>query len=281
MRLWATLLTFAGLVACTGSRSTSPVPSVVEALAAGKYTLVDMSHPYHETMPPTMLPPEFGQSPPFKMHSISRFDERGPEWYWNWLQVSEHSGTHIDAPNYWITGRDKESVDQIPLERLVCPAAVIDVRAKVAENLDYSVTVGDLENWEERHGELPVGAIVIMNSGWGQKVTNTQAYRGIDENGNSHYPGFSGELARWLIANRNINGVASDTPSTDTNAVAAGMDPPFPVHFAMHEAGKFQIEELANVDRLPPAGAYLIVAPMKIKGGSGAPARIYGVLPPS
>jgi kynurenine formamidase len=226
-----------------------------------------------------MLPPELGQSPPFKLHLISRFDERGPEWYWNWLEVSEHSGTHIDAPNHWITGKDKESVDQIPLERLVCPAAVIDVRDKVAGNPDYSVTVEDLENWEERHGELPGGAIVIMNSGWGQKVTDTKAYRGIDENGNSHYPGFSGELARWLIANRDINGVASDTPSTDTNAVAPNMDPPFPVHVAMHEAGKFQLEELANVDRLPPAGAYLIVAPMKIKGGSGAPARVLGVLP--
>ncbi len=278
MRAILFFLALSGLLTCT-EEVPQPVPSVTEALAAGRFELVDMSHPYHEKMPPTILPPGLGQSPPFKLHLISKYDERGPDWYWNWLEVSEHSGTHIDAPNHWITGRNKESVDQIPLERLICPAAVIDVCEKAAENPDYMVTVEDVKNWELVNGELPRGAIVIMNSGWGEKVTDTAAYRGFDEEGNSHYPGFSPVLAQWLIANRDINGLASDTPSTGAAAFASTTDPPFQVHEAMHEAGKYQIEELANLDRLPAAGAYLIVAPMKIKGGSGAPARIFAVLP--
>lgn len=279
MRLLTVTLVLAGLAACVQPAQTPSPPSVVEGLAAGNYTLVDLTHPYYDGMPTIGLPPNLGQTPPFELHLISMYDDKGPAWYWNWYQVGEHAGTHVDAPNHWVSGRDFEAVDAIPLDRLICPAAVIDVKQKAAENADYMVTVEDVEAWEQANGELPAGAMVIMNSGWGEKFSDPKAFLGLNENGEAHAPGFSPEVARWLLENRDINGLASDTVSTEAMAIAGTTNPPFQVHRTMHEAGKYQIEMIANVDRLPAGGAYLMVAPMKVQGGSGAPTRIFGFVP--
>ena len=118
-----------------------------------------------------------------------------------------------------------------------------------------------------------------MNSGWSEKFSDPMVFLGVNDKGEAHAPGFSPAAARWLLENRNVVGLATDTVSTDALAVAGATDPPYQVHIAMHRAGKYQIEMIAGLDQLPASGAYLIVAPIKVQGGSGAPARIFGLLP--
>ena len=278
MRLITLILGLVWLVAC--AQPAAPPPTVVEALAAGNYSLVDLSHPYHEGMPEFQTPPNLGQGVLFKLNEISRWDGRGMNtWYWNWYQVTEHSGTHVDAPNHWFPGKDKEAVDEIPIDRLVGPAVVVDVKAKAAADVDYMLSVEDLTAWEQANGEIPAGAVIIMNSGWGDKFSDPMAFLGLNDAGALHFPGFSPDAIRWLLENRDINAVATDSLSTDALGISLGTDPPNQVHIEMHKAGKYQIELIANVDALPAAGAWVMVAPMKIQGGSGSPSRIFGILP--
>ncbi len=280
MKLMTVVPGIALLVSCAPSQTEAPPPSVVEALAAGNYSLVDLSHPYYEGAPEFVAPPHLGQGVLFKKTEIARWDERGANtWYWNWYQMTEHAGTHTDAPNHWFSGKDKESIDEIPIDRLVAPAVVVDVKAKAAADPDYMLSVDDLNAWEEAHGEIPPGAIVIMNSGWGEKYSDLKAFLGLDEAGGLHFPGFSPDAARWLLESRDINALASDSLATDALGVSMGTDPPHQVHIEMHRAGKYQIEMIANLDALPAAGAWLVVAPMKFQGGGGAGSRIFGILP--
>lgn len=278
MRLMTVSLALGWLAAC--AQPTPTPPNIADALAAGNYSVVDLTHPYYQGLPEFRPPPHLGQSPAFKLEEISRYDERGADiWYWNWFQMSEHTGTHVDAPNHWFSGKDFEAIDEIPVDRLVSPAAVIDVKAKAGENPDYMVSVEDLEAWEQTNGQIPQGAVVIMNSGWSEKYADPAVFLGLNDAGEVHFPGFSPDTVRWLLENRDINAIASDTLSTDALGVAA--DPPLPVHIEMHGAGKYQIELMANLDELPAAGAWVVVAPMKIRGGSGAPSRIFGLVPAS
>ncbi len=278
MRPMTFILGIAMLATCAFPEA--PQPTVSEVLAAGNYSLVDLSHPYYEGMPEFQAPPHLGQGVPFKLNEISKWDEPGMNtWYWNWYQVTEHSGTHVDAPNHWFPGKDKEAVDEIPLERLVAPAVVVDVKAKAAADSDYMVSVEDLEAWEQANGEIPPGAVIIMNSGWSDKYSDPKAFLGLNDAGELHFPGFSPDAIRWLFEHRDINAVASDSLSTDALGVSLGTDPFNQVHIEMHRAGKYQIELIANVDALPAAGAWVVVAPMKIQGGSGSAARIFGIVP--
>ena len=281
MRLITLVLGIGGiawLVAC--APPAVPPPTVAEVLAAGNYSLVDLSHPYYEGMPEFQAPPHLGQGVPFKLNEISKWDEPGMNtWYWNWYQVTEHSGTHVDAPNHWFPGKDKEAIDEIPLERLVAPAVVVNVKAKAAADSDYMISVDDLAAWEQANGEIPPGAVIIMNSGWSDKYSDPTAFLGLNDAGELHFPGFSPDAIRWLLENRDINAVATDSLSTDALGISLNTDPFNQVHIEMHRAGKYQIELIANVEALPAAGAWLVVAPMKIQGGSGASSRIFGIVP--
>ncbi len=201
-----------------------------------------------------------------------------PAGYWyaaNNICMAEHGGTHMDAPIHF--AESKRTADAVPLSSCVGPAVVIDVRARAAENPDYRLTVRDLEAWERDHGPLPRGAIVVMNSGWGAFWPDRRRYLGSDKKGdvaNLHFPGFSKEAAEFLVDRRDIAAIAVDTPSIDY-----GQSTDFIVHRIVNGADKPGFENLANVDRLPPAGATIIALPIKIEGGSGAPARIIAVLP--
>src|SRR5215210_6397933 len=132
--------------------------TLVEALADGSVVVVDLSQPLSETTPILQLPPQFANTPGWKLHEISRFDERGPAWYWNWFEGGEHVGTHFDAPIHWISGRDRADVSQVPPRHLVGPAVVIDKSAEAAANPDYLLTVEDIRAWERQHGPLPQGS---------------------------------------------------------------------------------------------------------------------------
>ena len=278
MRRMTLILGITLLASCAPPEA--PPPTIAEVLAAGNYSLVDLSHSYYEGMPEFQAPPHLGQGVPFELNEISRWDEPGMNtWYWNWYQVTEHSGTHVDAPNHWFPGKDKGAVDEIPLERLVAPAVVVDVKSKAAADSDYMVSVDDLKAWEQANGEIPPGAVIIMNSGWSDKYSDPKAFLGLNDVGELHFPGFSPDAIRWLLEHRDINAVASDSLSTDALGVSLGTDPFNQVHIEMHRAGKYQIELIANVDALPAAGAWVVVAPMKIQGGSGSAARIFGIVP--
>lgn len=189
--------------------------------------------------------------------------------------ASEHGGTHMDSPFHF--ARDGLTMERIPVSRLIGPAVVIDVSQACARNPDYELTVADLETWEKRHGRIPEGAIVLVRAGWGKYWPDKKRYLGSDAPGdtaNLHFPGISEAAAMFLATRRKIDGVGIDTASIDH-----GPSKRFPAHQVLYRANIYGLENVANLERLPATGAYLIALPMKIKGGTGAPVRIIAVLP--
>lgn len=191
------------------------------------------------------------------------------------FSMSEHGGTHIDAPIHFAEG--KLSVDAILLQNLVAPAVVIDVRAAVEQDRDYRLTVRDIETWESRHGSIPTGAVVLMFTGWGKRWPDKNRYLGSDTPSDPktlHFPGFSKEAADFLVTNRKVDGIGIDTPSIDY-----GPSRDFIVHQIVNGADRYGLENIANLHRLPPRGTTLVSLPIKIKGGTGGPVRIMAILP--
>lgn len=186
-----------------------------------------------------------------------------------WLVV-EHTGTHLDAPFHF--GADQDTADEIPVEKLVVPLAVIDIRAKSAENPDAQVTPDDLKAWEEMYGPLPVGVCVAMNSGWGSKV-GSDAFRNADDEGLMHFPGFHVEAAQFLMEERDVVGIAVDTLSLDY-----GLSPDFATHFNWLPSNRWGIENIANLDQLPAVGATIVVGGPKIEGATGGPSRVLALV---
>ena len=197
------------------------------------------------------------------------------DWYTaGRYSASEHGGTHLDAPIHFAEG--KQTVDQIPIDKLVGPAIVIDVSAAVATDRDYRLSLGDIAAWEAKHGRIPANSIVLVHTGWGKFWGDKKAYLGTDKAGdtsNLHFPGISKEAAA-LLAERKVDAVGLDTPSLDH-----GPSRDFAAHRAFAAANVYGLENVANLDRLPPIGATLIALPMKIKGGTGGPTRIIAIIP--
>ncbi|HEX9879280.1 MAG TPA: cyclase family protein [Candidatus Binatia bacterium] len=204
--------------------------------------------------------------------------EKGAAGYWyaaNNLRMAEHGGTHMDAPVHF--AEHGWTAEQVPVHRLIGPAVVVDVRRQAAETPDYRLSVDDLRRWEGTNGRIPQGAIVLVFTGWGNFWPDKKRYLGSDKPGDTehlHFPGFSAEAARFLVEQRDIDAVGVDTASMDH-----GPSKDFPVHRILGAANKPGLENVANLDRLPPKGALLIALPMKIRGGSGGPARIIALLP--
>lgn len=231
----------------------------------GPVRLVDLTYALNEATPywPGPRNQPFHWAPFATIESDHVFEGR--------FAMDEHAGTHIDAPNHFIA--DQVSVDELPLDRLLAPAAVIDVRDKVARDPDYRLSRGDIGEWELTNGgPIPRGAVVFMLSGWGERWADFERYKNADASGVLHFPGFSAEAAEWLLAERTIAGLGIDALSVD-----AGTAQDFPVHQLTHGRGKYNLENVANLGLLPRAGAYVIVAPLKIEKGSGAPVRLLGL----
>jgi kynurenine formamidase len=246
---------------------------LVRALRDGEVEVIDLTAKLDGETPLLPLPPQWPNTPSFQLHEISRYDERGPMWYWNWFSTGEHTGTHFDAPVHWISGKDlaQNSVDTIPARLFVGPACVLDITAESARDADFLVDVPFIENWEREHGRIPAGAWVLLRSGWSQR-TNATEYLNVDSSG-PHTPGWKKEASVLLAAQRDVLGVGVETVGTDAGQ-AGQFDPPFCNHFVMHRHGKFGLASLVNVDRLPATGAVVIAAPLKIVGGSGSPVRV-------
>ena len=253
------------------------VSSLIGALADGAVEVVDLTQPLSERTPVIKLPEQFAQTPGLKVHEISSYDERGPAWAWNWLEIGEHTGTHLDAPIHWVTGRDGLDVSQIPLKHLVAPAVVIDKSAESAEDPDYVLTVEDIRAFEDEYGPLPEGSWLLFRTGWDARAHDEDLFLNAGS-GRPQSPGFDTECARWIADESPLLGVGVETVGIDAGA-AAEFDPPFPVHYYLLGVGKYGLTQLANLDSLPPTGTLLVVAPLKLTGGTGSPVRSFALVP--
>ena len=254
----------------------SVLESLAAGIAAGTIEVVDLTAPLSEETPILRLPEPFGNTVPFTLREISRYDDRGPAWYWNDISTGEHTGTHFDAPIHWVTGKDQDSVERVPPGRLVAPAAVLDFADRAGADPDFLLEVDDIRAWAERNGPLPAGGWLLFRTGWDARSHNSDAFLNADANG-SHTPGISVDCARWLAEEAPIIGLGVETVGTDAGG-APGFDPPFPCHSFLLGAGKYGLTQLQNLSRLPARGAVVIAGPLPIVGGSGSPARVLALV---
>jgi kynurenine formamidase len=212
-------------------------------------------------------------------HEVASYGETPGGWFYSSynIKLSEHGGTHLDAPIHFAAG--KQTTDQIPLDRLIGPAAVVDVSAASAANPDYRFTVEDVLAWERTNGRLPDGAIVLFHTDFAKRWPDAATYLGTSERGPEavaklHFPGLSEELARFLVEQRKVAAVGLDAASLDY-----GQSKDFIAHRILLGANIPGFENVAGLDQLPPKGAMVVALPIKIRGGSGGPLRIVAQLP--
>jgi len=254
------------------SPATTLLRDLLDRIVSGDVEVVDLAQPLDEQTPVIQLPPPFANPEGFRRRELSRYDDRGPNWYWNDFVAGEHVGTHFDAPIHWGSGRDGDGVDTLPPRNMIGEACVLDVTERAAADPDYLLAVEDVEAFEREHGEIPTHAWVILRTGWGRYAQDPERFFNVGEDGAPHTPGFAPATTRLLAQERGVLGLGVETVGTDAGA-AAGLDPPFPAHDAMHGANRYGLAQLANVDRLPPRGAIIVATPLKITGGSGSPVR--------
>ncbi|WP_405151353.1 cyclase family protein [Sphaerisporangium sp. NBC_01403] len=250
--------------------------SLVESIRSGAIEVVDLTAPLSSETPTLMLPEPFGNTVPFRLTEISRYDDRGPAWYWNDITTGEHTGTHFDAPVHWVTGRDGEDVSQVPLARLIAPAVVLDFAARAAADPDFLLEIEHVKEWEKANGPLPDGGWLLYRTGWDSRSGDQASFLNADETG-PHTPGISVECARWLAEEAPIGGLGVETVGTDAGA-AHSFDPAFPCHSFLLGAGKYGLTQLRNLDRLPVTGSVVIAPPLPIVGGSGSPVRVLALV---
>jgi kynurenine formamidase len=240
---------------------------LVEAISAGAVEVVDLTAPLSSQTPILGLPEPLGQTWRFALTEISRYDAAGPAWYWNNISTGEHTGTHLDAPIHWITGRDGADVSQLPARRLIAPAVVLDFSAQAAANPDFLLEIAHVRAWEAEHGPLPRDGWLLYRTGWDARARDEAAFL----NG-GRTPGISIACASWLAKEAPVQGVGVETVGTDAGG-AHSFDPPFPCHSFLLGHDKYGLTQLQNLDKLPPVGAVLVVGPLPIVGGSGSPCR--------
>lgn len=245
-------------------------------IADGRIRVVDLTHTLDPDFPVIILPPEFGQCARFRMEEISAYDHRGPAWKWHNISMSEHTGTHFDAPSHWISGRDlpHAAVDEIDVSNFIGPVCVIDCSEGAARDDDFELTVSVIEAWEKEYGKIPAGSWVLMRTDWSQR--SGAAYLNMREDG-PHSPGPTPDAIRFLIEKRDIRGFGTETVGTDAGQ-GSHYTPPYPAHYFLHGAGKYGLQCLSGLDVLPATGAILVAAPLKIKNGTGSPLRVLALV---
>ncbi len=252
------------------------IDTLLGALTSGAVTVVDLTAPLSPTTPILQLPPPFANTIAMSLEKVSDFDDDGPFWGWNNLHTGEHTGTHLDAPVHWATGRDGHSVDTIPPARLVGPVVVLDFTTEVADDPDFLLEPSHLDAHVAAHGPLPEGCWLLFRTGWSRFGHDAVAFANADDDG-PHTPGVSVAGAQWLAASP-ISGFGVETVGIDAGQ-AGGMQPPFPVHHHLLGADTYGLTQLQGLDRLPLTGAMLVVAPLPIVGGTGSPARALAIVP--
>jgi kynurenine formamidase len=237
---------------------------LLEGIPSGKTRVIDLSYAINDKLVPWP-----GDAKWFEAKVNATVEKNG--YFTRSFWMLEHYGTHLDAPVHFPPG--KMTVDKIPARRLFGPAAVLDVRAESVKDADYRVTAARVEEWEKRHGRIPEGAIVLLRTGWASRWPDAQRYRNQDAQARMHFPGYSVEAANLLVE-RKVSGLGCDTLSIDY-----GASEDFAVHRAVLGAGLYQLENLADLTEVPEAGAFLVVAPIKLEGGSGGAVRVFALLP--
>ena len=245
--------------------------ALISAIRADTIEVIDLTARLVAETPVIMLPEPFGNTKSFALHEISRYDERGPAWYWNDITTGEHTGTHFDAPVHWATGRDGEDISQVPVTRLIAPAVVLDFSTQAAADADFLLEIEDVKQWESEHGALPDGGWLLYRTGWDARSNSQTDFLNANDTG-PHTPGISVECAQWLARDTPIVGLGTETVGTDAGA-AHSFDPPFPCHSSLLGAGKYGLTQLQNLALLPVTGAVVIAGPLPITGGSGSPCR--------
>jgi len=260
---------FCILVAIPAALSTLLVPSahhdsMLEGIPSGKTRVLDLSYAINDKLVPWPGDEKF-----FEAKVNATIEKNG--YFTRSFWMLEHYGTHLDAPAHFPPG--KTTVDQIPVKQLFGPAVVIDVRVESNNDADYQLPATRIEDWEKKHGRIPEGAIVLLRTGWASRWPDVERYRNQDAKGKMHFPGFSVEAAKLLISRR-VSGLGCDTLSIDYGASAD-----FAVHHLALGAGLYHLENLADMSEVPEASAVLIVAPIKLEGGSGGAVRVFALLP--
>jgi kynurenine formamidase len=236
----------------------------LSGIPSGQTRVVDLAYAVSDKEVPWP-----GDEHPFEAKSNATVAKDG--YFTRSFSMLEHYGTHMDAPIHFPPG--KTPVDKIPPERFFGPAVVIDVRDEAAQNADYQLTLDRIARWEKEHGKIPPGAIIVLRTGWSSRWPDVQKYRNTDAKGVMHFPGYSTDAVVRLIQ-RKVSGLTIDTLSVDY-----GPSRKFQVHQLSHGAGLYHVENLADLSALPEAGAFLVVAPIKLEGGSGGPCRVFAILP--
>ena len=244
--------------------------SAVSCSGAQPITIVDLTYPFDDQ---TVYWPN---NQPFQWEKLKWGKNANGHWYASGaFSASEHGGTHLDAPIHF--AEQGRSLDQIPLEELIGPAVVIDVRGQVQKNADYELQVDDVLAWETEHGEIPKGSLIFLLTGWGTHWPDRSHYLGSptpEDPTTLHFPGYSAESIRFLVSQRGIRGVGIDTASIDP-----GRSKDFPAHRILNEANLYALENVAALEKLPARGAVVTALPIKIRGGSGGPVRIFARIP--
>jgi kynurenine formamidase len=265
----AVVCRYSFLVVCLAAISTLLLQnmrhdSMLEGIPSGQTRVLDLSYAINDKLVPWPGDERF-----FEAKVNASVEKNG--YFTRSFWMLEHYGTHLDAPAHFPPG--KTTVDQIPVKQLFGPAVVIDVRAESGKDADFQLSAARIEAWEKRHGRIPEGAIVLLRTGWASRWPDVQKYRNQDAKGRMHFPGFSAEAANLLIA-RKVSGFGCDTLSIDY-----GASQEFAVHHLSLGAGLYHLENLADLSELPETGAFMIVAPIKLEGGSGGPVRVFALLP--
>ena len=228
-------------------------------------TVIDLTHDLNNHSPNW----EGTEQSPFSAKELGNIERDG--YFSRVFSTQEHYGTHLDAPAHFARGM--WTVEQIPAERLVRPLVVLNVRSRAEGHPDYAITVQDIADWESRHGEIPPGAVVMAYTGWDDRWSSPKAFRNAGADGQAHFPGYSLEAAEFLVKTRSAVGLGIDTMSIDP-----GVSTTYPVHHFTAQASVYQLENVANLGVTPASGATIVVAPIKLEGGSGGPARLLALV---
>jgi len=248
---------------------------LLTALRTGGVEIIDLTAPLSDATPILELPEQFGQTARFQLEEISRYDDRGPAWYWNNFRTGEHTGTHFDAPNHWASGRDLADIASVPVGVLVAPAVVLDVAEHVAADPDFLIEREHIDAFVAEHGPLPDGGWLLCRTGWSSRTSQADMINSDDAG--PHSPGLSAEAARWVAEESPLQGIGVETVGTDAGA-AGGFDPLFPCHHYLLGNDKYGLSQLRNLDRLPTTGAVVVASPLRIEGGSGSPTRVLALV---
>jgi kynurenine formamidase len=263
--LFRTAVLIAGVATLmTVSTKISPQDSLLQGIPSGKTRVLDLSYAINDKLVPWP-----GDEKYFEAKINATVEKNG--YFTRSFWMLEHYGTHLDAPVHFPPG--KATVDQIPPNKLFGPAVLLDVHDAAGKYADYRLPVSQIEKLEHAQGRIPQGAIVLLRTGWASRWPDVQKYRNQDQQGKMHFPGFSAEAAKVLI-DRGVSGLGCDTLSADY-----GASEDFAVHHLVLGAGLYHLENLSDLSAVPEAGAFLVVAPIKLEGGSGGPVRVFAVLP--